>query len=263
MLLIGAAALIYEPLALAALVAVCGRLGGWTHHAMASLRIVRVTFGWSLIAGGLGLLTGTHDASADAAALLVLQGTVFLSHYVTALRSKLRLGPRPWSWATRNRPEFLVAAAYAWGWGRFLPERTARSVVRTVGSAARWLNWGTLAVEALGLVAFAQRPLAVLAIGCAILFNVVVVLCSGLFFLENIVTGAALIVAIASTPTAVQLLAFDSTSWLASLAVLLLVLGASHGSPLTWAGGRLRFRNASTGRVPRRLENPWRSTTGS
>ncbi|UQA61791.1 hypothetical protein [Polyangium aurulentum] len=222
--IIGAVALAYPPLALAAVITICGRLGGWTHHSMACVRIVKASFAWSLAAGTYDILVGSHAPEVSAAGLLIVLGTVYLSHYVFALKSKLCLGAKPWSWATENRTELLAASAYAWGWGRFVPEKTATKVIRWIAPVAVWLNVATLVIEGLGLVAYAHRWTLLVAIVSAAFFNSVVAVASGLLFLENIVVGAALAVVVFRLPPAVGANAFGFAPWLISLFILIAVL---------------------------------------
>lgn len=220
---VGVAAIAYPPLWLAAIVAACGRLGGWTHHSKACLRLVKAAFAWSVAAGALSRIAGVPPVSDRAAELFVILGTVYLSHYVFAFFSKVSLGAKPWSWVTENRTELLVASAYAWGWARFVPEQQIARLLRFLGSRASWLNAGTLGLEALGMVAFSDHRVFVAAAVGAAMFNVVVAVTSGLFFLENILIGAVFVAVSVSLPEPVRATAFGVAPWLVSLTLLALV----------------------------------------
>ncbi|HEX7306750.1 hypothetical protein [Lentzea sp.] len=220
---LGVAGVLVPFLAVAAVVAICGRLGGWTHHSKSAIRVVKAAFAHSLALGPATLFTGA-DPARDQAGLLVLLATVHLSHYVFACHSKIVLGRRPWSWANENRINVLAASAYSWGWAGFLPEDTVRRVVRALAPLSRWLNWGTLVVEGLGAVAFLHRDLLVVAAAGAAFFNVVVAFSAGILFLENILLGSVIAVSALSLPPPVEQAAFGALPWTVSLALLGVVL---------------------------------------
>ncbi|MFE6684867.1 hypothetical protein ACFVFQ_00165 [Streptomyces sp. NPDC057743] len=221
--LLGVAALVWPALSYAAVIALCGRLGGWTHHSKACVRVVKVAFGWSLVGAGYDALAGPQPTD-DTAGLLMLLGLVHLSHYVVPARTKVRLGPRPWSWVTRNRTEMLIAAAYARGWARLLPEPTAARLIGALAPFTVGLNAATLVVEGMGLVAYAHRWLLLAAVVGAVLFNLTVALTSGLLFWEHIALGALLAVLIVRAPAPVRAELCGPGPWLLSVAVLALVL---------------------------------------
>jgi hypothetical protein len=246
-LAVGGAGLVWPPLHLAAVVAVCGRLGGWTHHSKAALRMLKAGFCWSPVAGVATAAAGQARPGADTSAHLLLLATVFLSHYVVACGSKLRLGARPWHWIVHNRTDLLAASAYAWGWCRFLPEHR---VARAVGALRRVtvvLNAATILIEGLGPAAFASRSLALAAVLGAIAFNAVVAATSGLLFLENIAVGAALAAALLQAPAA----AFGAFPALLAGALYLLVLagGAWRPTGLGWWDTPFTARVHWTGRT--------------
>lgn len=220
-LALGLTALLLPPLRLLAVIWLCGRLGAWTHHSMACLRIVKASFAWSLVTGAAALLVGASPADEDAG-MLVLLGSVFLSHYVVAFRSKWRLAGNPWAWAARNRTDFLVACAYVWGWGRFLPRPVARRVVVALAPWTVVLNTATMLVQGMGLIAFLNRWVFLAAVLGAVLFNVVVALFSGLLFWDNIAIGVAL--ALVAARLHEQAPAFGPVPWLTSAVILTLVL---------------------------------------
>lgn len=221
-LIVGTAALVFPALGLAAIVLVCGRLGGWTHHANVDIRLIKATYCFALANSLLTALVGPSAAASTTGLALVL-GTVYLSHYVVAAWAKAKLGRRPWSWALTNRTDLLVATAYAWGWARFLPAGTAARIVRALRPVVVWLNLGTMAVELAGLVAFADLGCFLAGIGGALLFNCVVALTSGLLFWENIATGLLLAGAMAADAGAGRV-AFGGWTWLGAVAVLMLVV---------------------------------------
>lgn len=232
----GAAALRWPCLALIAVVLLCGRLGGWTHHSNVCIRMVKASFCLSLGVGVTHTL-GVAPAGPRDTTLAILLGGVYLSHYVTAAWSKARLGRFPWSWMLDNRTDLLVATSYSWGWARFVPARTASRVVSRLRPAAALLNSATMLIELAGLLAFAHIWLFVLAVLGAVLFNCMVALTSGLLFWENIVIGvvlalsSVLVVSHGGDP-----IHFGVWSWLLSVVLMTLVLAgwAWHPNILGW-----------------------------
>lgn len=222
-LFVGVAALYWSALALAAVVLVCGRLGGWTHHSNVCIRLVKATFCYSLADGALDALVGTARVSSSTT-LAVALGTVYLSHYVVAAWSKAKLGRFPWSWALENRTDLLVATSYAWGWARFIPARTAARIVSVLRPVAVLLNIVTMLVELAGLVAFVNLWFFVLAIVGAIVFNCVVALTSGLLFWENMLVGVVFSVAAVAATGTDDPIQFGAWQWLFSVVLMLLVL---------------------------------------
>ncbi|WP_406134530.1 hypothetical protein [Streptomyces sp. NBC_01089] len=220
----GAAALRWPCLALIAVVLLCGRLGGWTHHSNVCIRMVKAGFCLSLGAGVTHTL-GVAPAAPRNTTLAVLLGGVYLSHYVTAAWSKARLGRFPWSWMLDNRTDLLVATSYSWGWARFVPARTVSRVVRRLRPAAALLNSATMLIELAGLLAFAHIWLFVLAVLGAVLFNCVVALTSGLLFWENIVIGVVLaVLSVLVVSHGGDPIHFGVWPWLLSVVLMALVL---------------------------------------
>jgi hypothetical protein len=222
-LVVGLTATVLPGLTFAAVVLVCGRLGAWTHHAKAPVRVLKIFTAWTVVAA-VAAATGRVPAEASLAALLMLQIVAFLSHYVSACWHKLALGRRPWSWAAENDTGLLVAAAYEWGWARWVPRRVLTGAAAAISRCSRPLNAATLVLEGAGLVAFASPRLCVLAIGCAAGFNLVVALTSGLLFWDNVLTGVALAVVVAVAPTALSRAAFGPGPELLGLIALAAVI---------------------------------------
>lgn len=193
LLLLAASSCFWAPALLPWLAVYCGRLRGWKHHAMMPLRLVKAYLAWVFVATVLS----TPESST---ALVLVLGCVSLSHYVKPAWSKARLGPRPWSWAWHNRTHYLTASAYSWGWARFLPPETVSGILRCARVVERPLNILTVLVEAAGLIAFHDRRLLVAVLAATAVFNLAVVLASGIFFWENICTNAALALTIALLP---------------------------------------------------------------
>jgi hypothetical protein len=223
-LVAGVLALVFSPFALLAVIFLCGRFGAWTHHSSASVRVVKASFSWSVSAGAFNLFSASLWRPEETADLTIILGTVYLSHYVIAFRSKVRLGSKPWSWATENRVDILVASAYAWGWAGFLNENTIKKILRRLAPAATWLNWGTLLIEGAGIAAFSFRWLVFAAVVGAVCFNIVVAITSGIFFLENMVVGVTFAVVIARLHTSTDLAAFGLIPWFVSAALLALTM---------------------------------------
>lgn len=215
LLLLAAASCLWPPTLLPWMVVYCGKLRGWKHHAMMPLRLLKAYLAWFFAA----VLSGN---SGSAAGLLLVLGCVSLSHYVKPAWSKARLGPRPWSWAWHNRTHYLTASAYSWGWARFLPAETVSRILRRARAVDRPINVATMAVEAVGLVAFLDRRLLIATLIATALFNVVVALASGILFWENIGTNIALGITIALLDGEEYGAAFGWPAALIALVVLLL-----------------------------------------
>ncbi|WP_204017581.1 hypothetical protein [Sphaerimonospora thailandensis] len=215
LLLLAVASCLWPPALLPWLTVICGRLNGWKHHAMMPLRLLKAYLAWFLVATPFGSTRST-------AGLLMVLGCVSLSHYVKPAWSKARLGPWPWSWAWHNRTHYLMASAYCWGWARFLSAETVSRMLRRVRLVDRPVNFFTMAVEAAGLVAFLDRRLLITILAATALFNIAVVLASGIFFWENIGTNIALAITVALLPDAEYDTAFGWLAALIALAALLL-----------------------------------------
>jgi len=217
-----AAALVFAPVLLAWLAIVCGRLRGWTHHAMMPLRLLKAYLAWFVATAVATNFVDIRLGPGERPALLFVMATVCLSHYLKPAWSKARLGPRWWSWAWENRTDFIVANAYNCGWARFLPNRVVTRVLHTMRPWVRLLNFATMAVEAAALVAFLDRRVFVAVLAATILFHVVVFLCAGILFWEGIATNAALATAVVFLPQRDTAPAFGL--WAAAVAVALMAL---------------------------------------
>ncbi|MBQ1113742.1 hypothetical protein [Streptomyces sp. C3-3] len=193
LLLLAVASCFWAPALLPWLAVYCGRLRGWKHHAMMPLRLLKAYLAWFFV----GTALSTPEPSTG---LVLVLGCVSLSHYVKPAWSKARLGPRPWSWAWHNRTHYLTASAYSWGWARFLPAETVTGILRRARAVDRPLNILTVLVETAGLVAFHDRNLLVAVLVATAVFNLAVVLASGIFFWENICTNAALALTVGLLP---------------------------------------------------------------
>ncbi len=221
-LLVGTAvaALVFAPVLLVWLAIVCGRLRGWTHHAMMPLRLLKAYLAWFVATAAATNIVDLGPG--ERPALLFVMATVCLSHYLKPAWSKARLGPRWWSWAWENRTDFIIANAYNCGWARFLPDRVVTRVLRTMRPWVRVLNVATMAVEVSPLVAFLDRGVFVAVLAATVLFHVVVFLCAGILFWEGIATNAALATAVVFLPRSDTAPVFGPGA--AAVAVTLMVL---------------------------------------
>ncbi|MCX4676041.1 hypothetical protein OG413_12115 [Streptomyces sp. NBC_01433] len=215
LLLLGLACCFWTPALLPWLAVYCGRLHGWKHHAMMPLRLLKAYLTWFVVATVL-------STSGPATGLVVTLGCVSLSHYVKPAWSKARLGPRPWSWAWHNRTHYLTASAYSWGWARFLRPETVIGFLRRARSADRPFNILTVLVETAGLIAFHDRRLLVAVLVATAVFNLAVVLASGIFFWENICTNVALALTTALLPGPEYAAAFGWQAIVIALPVFIL-----------------------------------------
>jgi hypothetical protein len=227
-LAVGIVGVCFPAASLAAIIALCGRLGGWTHHSAAALRLVKASSSWLLVLG-LGTIGQTvisrpvtrgisqQDATA---ALFLLLGTVYLSHYVKAAASKATLSDKPWDWFIQNRTENLIGVAYAWGWARFLPARTVAWVGHRIRPLVPLLNLGTMLLECAGFIAFTSRWAFVAAVAAAVIFNAIVALLAGLLFWENMLLGGVFVAIGASHAPIAPPNAFGVIPWLLSVVTL-------------------------------------------
>ncbi len=215
MLLMTAGASLFWPPALLLWLAVyCGKLRGWKHHAMLPVRILKAYLAWFVTAALLNI-------PSTGPALLLVLGCVSLSHYVKPAWSKARLGTRPWSWAWHNQTHYLAASAYCWGWARFLRPALVTRALKYTRLINRPLSLLTMATEAAGLLAFFDQRLFIGVLTATALFNVAVVLASGIFFWENICTHTALAITALMLPKAHHAEVF---SWPVALAALVIIV---------------------------------------
>jgi hypothetical protein len=230
------------------LTVICGRLRGWTHHAMMPIRLLKAYLAWSVAAPLLGMFTGTTEGARPG--LFFVMSTVCLSHYLKPAWSKATLGPHWWSWAWENRTDFIIASAYNCGWAHFLPQRFWTRVLHAMRPWVRPLNFATLLVEAAPLVAFTDRRVFVAVLSATILFHTVIFLCAGILFWEGIVTNAGLAVAAIALPVQDTAPAFGV--WATAAAILLMVLAIVD---LVWQPFHLGWwDNPFTTRVRWRVE---------
>lgn len=208
---------LWPPLLLLWLARYCGRLRGWKHHAMMPLRLIKAYVAWLPA-------SVAFDPAASRSGLLLVLGCVSLSHYVKPAWSKLRLGPRPWSWAWDNRTHYLIASAYCWGWARFLRPATLARLLGPISRLNRPLNILTLTVETAGLIAFLDRRLLVAALAATVLFSLAVAVGSGIFFWENVASNASFAIAASTLPNSYN----AAFGWPAvALAALVMVLSVA------------------------------------
>ncbi|MET7299952.1 hypothetical protein [Embleya sp. NPDC005575] len=193
-----AAGVLYLPALLCWLAIACRYFDGWQHHAMMPIRLVKASLAWC----ATGLLIGAAHAwtavtvTTSPDAIVMLLGCVALSHYVKPAWSKARLGKHCWDWAWHNRTHYLAGSAYAWGWARFVPARSARRVLVVLARLDRPMNIATMLVESAGLIAFLDPRLLIACLVATAGFNLVIALASGIFFWENIAANLLLAAAL-------------------------------------------------------------------
>lgn len=196
---LAAVAAVWPLMLLAWLTVACGRVMAWQHHAMLAIRILKAYVAWFIAVCGITLLVPEWYAAAPPALLMVL-GCVSLSHYFKPAWSKARLGKWWWSWAWENRTHYLMAAAYNWGWARFLPAGTISRILRVARHLDRPLNILTMVVEAAPLIAFLDRRLLVVVLLATVAMHVAIFISSGILFWESLCVNAAFAFAVASLP---------------------------------------------------------------
>jgi hypothetical protein len=250
LVLTGVAGVLWPPALLAWLAVMCGRLRGWTHHAMMPLRLLKAYLAWYLAVAVLPLGADAVLVDGERAGLFFVLAVVCLSHYLKPAWSKIRLGPRWWSWAWENRTDFILANAYNCGWAGFVPERVVTRVLRAMPPWVRLLNVGTLVVEASPLVAFLDRRLFLAVLAATVVFHSVIFLCAGILFWEGIATNAGLAATVLFLPAADTALAFGLLP--AAVAVLVMALAIRD---LVWQPYHLGWwDNPFTTRIRWRVE---------
>ncbi|AWK08294.1 hypothetical protein DDQ41_04360 [Streptomyces spongiicola] len=217
LLFLAVASILWAPALLAWIAVFCGKLRGWQHHAMMPVRLLKAYVAWFVVTAVLA-----PSSSDSTAGLVLVLGCVSLSHYVKPAWSKVRLGPRPWSWAWHNRTHYLMASAYSWGWARFLPSGKVSRLLRRARVVDRPVNILTMVVEAAGLVAFLDRRLLIAILVTTALFNLAVALASGILFWENIAANTGLATAFGLLPETGYDTAFGWPAALVALTVILL-----------------------------------------
>jgi hypothetical protein len=216
------AAAVWPLLLLAWFTVACGRIMAWQHHAMLAIRILKAYLAWFIAICGITLVAPEPYASGAHPALLLVLGCVSLSHYFKPAWSKARLGKWWWSWAWENRTHYLMAAAYNWGWARFLPAGTVSRILRVARHLDRPLNILTMFVEAAPLIAFLDRRLLVVVLLATVAMHVAIFVSSGILFWESLCVNAVLALTVASLPQSPYESAFGPAA--AGFAVLILVL---------------------------------------
>ncbi|MDB4353467.1 hypothetical protein N9Z64_01935 [bacterium] len=157
---------------------------GWTHHQHLVIRS-SIMF----LAGTIAffIVSTMTDEFAFTASGLFLILVLISSHYIVPGVSKLRLGPNWLSWVSRNQLHTLVGTAYAWGWGRFIPEPLVLRFAHRLQKFNLLFQAATLGLElSAGLLLFDQTFASVLLFSLA-MFHLGVFLLSGIMFWQNFV----------------------------------------------------------------------------
>lgn len=216
------------------------------HHATLPLRLLLAVAAFSL-ADALceALVPQSRGALLSAFAWLLV--TIVVSHYLIAGLAKMFLGPRPWSWALRNRLHYLPASAYSWGWARFVRWGAWLRVVRAVRAVEVPLQIAILAAEVLSPLALLDTRLALAFFLLFAIFHVGVFLLSGLLFWDWI--GSNVLVAWLLGSLTDQPLAFGPAALLVCT-VVLVVFPLRHRIwkplPLAWFDSPLTQRMVYT-----------------
>lgn len=189
----------------------------WEHHAAYPMRVVQAAMAYLLIAE----LAGPFGFGAPATFVFFVL-TMQVSHYFITALAKMLLGRRWYSWVTENQIHHLAASAYSWGWARFLPWSTWRSVVRRVRRFEKPMQASAFSIELLAPLALLDWRLAVgFCVGWSI-FHLGVFLLSGLLFWDWVVTNLALATLVLLLPSRVVDGAFGVGSALLGLLFLAL-----------------------------------------
>lgn len=216
----------------------------WTHHMKAVCRVL-------LMVAALCVVDNIH-LPVSITELAVLLGSVAASHYSVAGIAKLRLEGRAKNWLENCRLGNLLAAAWVFGWRPFKRWVPVSLIVRLLNRFSRFLGTTVLLIELLPLFSFIDvKFTAASLISCAFL-NVIIFICSGLCFWENVVILASI--------STLMLLEQDGIHFDFKTALLALVIqiGAYFGIPfgpthLAWYdSARIQRISAAV-----RLGNQW------
>ncbi|MCB1149775.1 MAG: hypothetical protein KDK48_06370, partial [Chlamydiia bacterium] len=124
------------------------------------------------------------------------------SHYFVPGVKKLKLGRKPWSWALRNKLHNLPRSAYAWGWLRFLPEKTFLKATGLLKPFNIPIQVLTVVFElAFGLMLF-SKGLSVVVLVSAALFHLAYFALVGAFFWQAILIDLTVARAVSLSPDA-------------------------------------------------------------
>lgn len=196
----------------------------WQHHAAFPMRLLQLLVGYVVLAALMVLMPvpGEALAASLAPALIVVLTTMLASHYVITALAKGFLGPKPWSWVLKNRLHYLPAAAYSWGWARFVPWPRFRRGIEAVRRVERPLQLVVFSAELLVPLALLDQRLAV---GACLVFaglHLGVFALAGLFFWDWILADLLLALLFATLPREIAAAAFGPGPLLLGCAILLI-----------------------------------------
>lgn len=198
---------------------------GWTHHGTLPLRIAMVFVGMFLLVVIPSRLLPEYaiaEAPGVGEVFFLLALTIHASHYVIPAIGKMRLGPRPYSWANENRLHAVAASAYSWGWARFLQRETAIRIVRALKPFDVPLQWITLVLE-MGIVFALFHPIALYVLATGLIgMHVMIFLSTGILFWEWMILNATFCVSVALLEPDVLSRLFSIESGIACAALVFL-----------------------------------------
>ncbi len=170
--------------------------------------------------------------------MTVAMGLVAM-HYWYPGWAKVRLGPRPWSWALGNRTSDLAMNAWVYGHVGFLRRETVGRIVDVMRRFDVPIQALTLSVELASVFLLANRWLAIALLGMFVVMHVGIFISSGLAFWKWSVMDVALIVfLLGAGPHTLEHL-FSPMAL--ALSVMIVALGGWHSAPawLGWIDSRL------------------------
>ncbi|HZW11389.1 MAG TPA: hypothetical protein VFF69_15905 [Phycisphaerales bacterium] len=170
--------------------------------------------------------------------MVVAMGLVAM-HYFHPGWSKVRLGPRPWSWVVGNRLSDLTMNAWVLGHLGFLPAPTVGRAGRLMRPLDVPIQCATLALELAAIALLADRTLAIGLLLGFVVMHAAILAASGLAFWKWSALDLALVVFLLGAGPAVVGPLFSPPALAASIAIA--VLGRLHSTPapLGWFDSRL------------------------
>lgn len=170
------------------------RFDAWTHHLLLPLRLVLLFTAFRLstaVLNGIAVF-GVMLGPESGAWLLYLFMAVHLSHYVVPGIAKLTLGTKRWNWILGNQTHLLLPAAYAWGWGRFVPEQYLWRATRAIAHVTPVCNAAVILLEGGCLIAPVSAQSYSLVCFLFVFFHLFIFFLSGICFWQNMIVNVLL-----------------------------------------------------------------------
>jgi hypothetical protein len=201
-------------------------LRAWEHHTQMALRLLLILFAAATlfcIGDIFSDLTDFPWPENGEVALLTLAILSISAHYFVPGVKKLKLGKRPWSWALNNQLHHLPRSAYAWGWLRFIPEKTFLKITSWIKPFNVPLQLFIVAFEILFAFSLYSKGLTLFVLISSAVFHTAYFLMVGALFWQAILINVTVARMITLAPPEVTEAVFSPLTGTAGL--LFLVFG--------------------------------------